>query len=170
MTSPIAKEFLHQSVHYIEMNTPRIIKCLNELPEEELWKRPNESSNSIGNLILHLCGNIRQWIISSLGGQPDVRVRESEFSARGGFTKAQLQEKLSSTVAEAVIVILQMDEEKLVQIRPVQGFSYSGIGIIVHVTEHYSYHTGQIAFRTKQLKDKDLGFYSGRDLNVKNRN
>lgn len=138
------------------------------MSEDEVWKRPNESSNSIGNLILHLCGNIRQYINSSLGGQEDTRERDKEFETQGGSTKTELFEKLSSTVDEAVQVIKSMDEDKLLKVRSVQGFSYSGVGNIIHSVEHYSYHTGQIAFWTKLLKDKDLGFYAEVDLNVKN--
>jgi uncharacterized damage-inducible protein DinB len=162
-------EFIAQSVFRLEENTPRIKKCLDQLTEEEIWLRPNESSNSIGNLILHLCGNIRQYAVSSISGLEDSRVRDLEFSTTGGPTKAELYEKLSQTVGNAVSTIRSMDEAGLLQVRSVQGFSLSGIGIIIHVTEHYSYHTGQIAFWTKLIKNKDLGFYAGMDLNVKNK-
>lgn len=170
MTTPgLTNEFIDQAVFRLEENTPRIKKCLEELTEEEVWKRPNDSSNSVGNLILHLCGNITQYIISSLGEKEDERERDKEFETRGGFTKDELFEKLSSTVDEAVEVIKEMDEKKLLKVRSVQGFEYSGVGNIIHVVEHYSYHTGQIAFWTKLLKDRDLGFYAGVDLNVKNK-
>ena len=166
--SPFAKEFIRESTFRMEESTPRILKCLNELTEEEVWQRPNASLNSIGNLILHLCGNIRQYAISSLRSMPDSRVRDEEFSAQGGYTKAELVEKLTATVNEAIATINAQDDTSLLRTRLVQGFELSGIGIIIHVTEHYSYHTGQIAFWTKFLKDKDLGFYAGLDLNVKN--
>lgn len=165
----ITQEFKSQSIHRIELNTPRIAKCLAELTEEEIWQRPNDVSNSIGNLILHLCGNIRQYAISSLGGKEDTRERDKEFSATGGYTKAELLNKLETTVAEAIQTIKDSTEENLLLVRSVQGFIYSGIGIIVHITEHYSYHTGQIAFWTKLLKNKDMGFYAGLNLNIKNK-
>ncbi len=152
----------------MEENTPRIEKCLAELNEDEIWLRPNDASNSIGNIILHLCGNIRQYAISSLGGMPDVRQRDEEFAARGGCTKQELYDRLSETVSVAIRIIREADEESLLKVRSVQGFDLSGIGIIIHVTEHYSYHTGQIAFWTKLLKAKDLGFYANIDLNIKN--
>ncbi len=164
----VTQEFIQQSTHRIELNTPRIAKCLAELSEDEVWHRPNESSNSIGNLILHLCGNITQYIISSIGGETDNRVRDEEFAATGGFTIAELLNKLETTVLKAVTVIKNCDEESLLKVRNVQGFTYSGIGIIIHVTEHYSYHTGQIALLTKMMKNKDLGFYAGMNLNIKN--
>jgi len=168
MQSLLAKEFMEQSVFRLNENTPRIAKCLNELIESEIWLRPNEASNSIGNLILHLCGNIRQYAISSLGGKPDTRIRDEEFAAKGGYNRLQLLGMLESTVEEAINTILESNEDNLLKTRIVQGFHLSGTGIIIHVTEHFSYHTGQIAFMTKMLKGKDLGFYSGIDLNLEN--
>lgn len=168
MNSPELQELTAQIILRMEENTPRIEKCLAELTEEEVWQRPNPVSNSIGNLILHLCGNITQYAISSLGNRPDARDRDAEFAAESGFSKAELLEKLTWTVREAVETIRRTDREELLRERAVQGFQMSGIGIIVHVCEHYSYHTGQIAFWTKQLKNKDLGFYAGVDLTVKN--
>jgi len=162
-------EFISQSVYRINENTKRILKCLNEIDETETWQRSNENSNSIGNIILHLCGNIRQYAISALGETEDVRMRDKEFSARNGFTKNELFSELRSTVDEAVRIIESLNEERLLKTYSVQGFDLSGIGIIIHVTEHYSYHTGQIAFSIKQLKNKDLGFYAGANLNEKNK-
>lgn len=126
-------------------------------------------SNSIGNLILHLCGNIRQYIISGLGEQEDTRQRDKEFSINKLYGKAELLNKLQETVAEAVAIVATTDAESLLTIRSVQGFSLSGVGIIMHVVEHFSYHTGQIAYWTKILKNTDLGFYAGLNLNAKNR-
>jgi len=163
------QEIKAQIILRMEENTPRIEKCLAELTESEVWQRPNPASNSVGNLILHLCGNITQYAISSLGNRPDVRDRDVEFAATEGFSKSELLEKLTSTVNQAVETIRSASREELLRVRTVQGFDMSGIGIIVHVCEHYSYHTGQIAFWTKILKNKDLGFYAGIDLTVKNR-
>ena len=166
----IAQEFIDQSIFRINENTPKIIKCLDDLSEEQIWVRPSKASNSMGNIILHLCGNIRQYIISALGGQADVRERDKEFAAMDGYTKKELQNKLVTTLEEAINVIQSVDEIQLLKIYSVQGFNESGIGIIIHVTEHYSHHTGQIIFWTKQLKGKDLGFYANIDLNKKNIN
>lgn len=166
--SNVSSELIEQAVFRLRENTPRIKKCLDQLTEEEIWKRPNESSNSVGNLILHLCGNITQYTISSLGGKPDNRERDKEFDTRGGYSKAELFEKLSKTVDQAVETLQNLDEEALLKMRNVQAYHYSGVANIIHVVEHYSYHTGQIAFWTKLLKNNDLGFYDGVDLNAKN--
>jgi len=170
MNTFFKREFIQQSVYRITENTNRVIKCLQEIEETEIWQRPNENSNSIGNVILHLCGNIRQYIISSLSETEDVRVRDIEFSTKEGFRKEELIAKLKNIVDEAINIIEKADDKSLIKIYSVQGFNLSGIGIIIHVTEHYSYHTGQIVFWIKLLKNKDLRFYAGIDLNVKNKN
>ena len=168
MQSPEIQEFAAQIAHHMELNTPRIEKALAELTEAELWHKPNAQSNSVGNLLLHLCGNITQYVLSSLAGMPDHRVRDAEFAAEGGFTKAELLEKLRHTVQQATQIIRSASGEEMLRERTVQGFQMSGIAISVHVCEHYSYHTGQIAFWVKLLKNKDLDFYAGMDLNAKN--
>lgn len=165
----VTKEFLEQSIRRLGENIPRIEKCLNELTEDEVWQRPNSSSNSVGNLILHLCGNITQYVISSLGGQPDNRKRDAEFSASGGYKKMELLEKITKTINHAAEVIKNTNEDELLRVRKVQVYDVSGVNIIIHVTEHLSYHTGQIVFWTKLLKDKDMGFYKGINLNKKNK-
>ncbi|MCS7035220.1 MAG: DinB family protein [Saprospiraceae bacterium] len=167
MNSAFAAEFRVQAIFRMEESTRMCRRALEELPEEHLWRRPNEASNSVGNLLLHLCGNIRQYIYSGLGGQPDVRERDAEFAARSGPSKAELWAKLEHTVREACDIIRQTDDDNLLRVRRVQGFQLSGIGIVLHVVEHYSYHTGQIAFWVKYLRNTDLGFYAGFDLNAK---
>ena len=168
MTEAFKKEFIEQCVHRIDENTKRVTSCLDELLESELWKRPNENSNSVGNLILHLCGNVRQYAISSLGNSEDIRERDKEFAAQEGYSKSELLQKLIQTLDQAKKVMTNTTDVELLKQKKVQGFTYSGIGIIVHVTEHYSYHTGQIVFWTKLLRNKDLGFYAGVNLNIKN--
>jgi uncharacterized damage-inducible protein DinB len=169
MKRSFTAEFIDQSIHRLQENTPKIQKCLHELTEQEVWQRPNSSSNSMGNIVIHLCGNITQYILSSLGHTRDIRERDKEFSAEGGYTKAELFEKLNTTVTDAASVIRNLKDEEMLNVRSVQGHDLSAIGIIVHVVEHYSYHTGQIIFWTKLIKDKDLGFYSNADLNKRNK-
>jgi uncharacterized damage-inducible protein DinB len=170
MNEEFIKEFTSQAIHRIDENTPKLVACLQELEEREIWQRPNPHSNSVGNIILHLCGNIRQYAISSLGNNKDVRERDKEFSADGGYSGSDLLKKLTDTLDEAKNIIQNITEAELLRKRKVQGYTHSGIGIVIHVTEHYSYHTGQVIFWVKLLKDKDLGFYAGVDLNTKNEN
>ena len=140
---------------------PRIIKCIDQLDNDRIWWRPNENSNSVGNLILHLCGNVRQWIYTGLGKNEDVRNRQTEFDERKGIDKEELKEKLVATMALVRPVISNIPTEELLNIRSVQTFEETGLTILVHVTEHFSYHTGQIAYITKMILDKPLGFYDG---------
>jgi len=168
MIGEFIAELIANSFLRIDENTQKLTSCVNELEEADIWKRPNPHSNSVGNIILHLCGNFRQYAIASLGNSNDVRERDKEFSADGGYSKSELLKKLTDTLEEAKRIIQNTSGEELLRKRKVQGYTHSGIGIIIHVTEHYSYHTGQIIFWTKLLKDKDLGFYAGIDLNAKN--
>ncbi|MFK7770775.1 MAG: DinB family protein [Saprospiraceae bacterium] len=164
----ISKEFTQQSIYYFSLNLPRIEKCLQQLSEDQVWKKPNANTNSIGNLILHLCGNITQYAHSSLGNEKDTRNRDVEFSAEGGFSKKELREKITAVTEKAIQVMENISDDELLRKRNVQGFNYSGISIIIHITEHFSYHVGQIAFFTKLMCDKDLGFYEDYDLNILN--
>ncbi len=166
--NPLCDEYIQQILFRFNENTPRIETCLSQLSEAQLWQRPNAASNSVGNLLLHLCGNITQYVIASLGHQTDTRNRNAEFAATEGATKAELWHQLTTTVTTASAIIRSLDETELLRVRMVQGFELSGIGITLHVTEHYSYHTGQIAFWTKLLTSQDLGFYAHMDLNQKN--
>jgi uncharacterized damage-inducible protein DinB len=168
MENLFRKEFIDQTLKTIDENTSKIKACMKQLDEKDIWFRHNEHVNSVGNIILHLCGNIRQWIISSLGGAPDIRERDLEFSATGGFTSTELSVKWQDTIQEAKTIIAQASPENLLRHRVVQGSTHSGLGIIIHVTEHYSYHTGQIIFLTKLFKNIDMGFYTSVDLNKLN--
>lgn len=169
MGQSFTSEFIQQAILRFDENTPKIEKCLSELTEDDLWRRPNPSSNSVGNLLLHLCGNITQYVLSGLGDVEDKRERAKEFTSMGGLQKAELFDKLKTVVGAAVEIMRSLNDNDMLTIRSVQGYELSAVGIIIHVVEHYSYHTGQIIFWTKLLKDKDLRFYAGVDLNKKNK-
>jgi uncharacterized damage-inducible protein DinB len=134
--------------------------CLNKLSEADIWWRPNAKSNSAGNLILHLCGNIRQWVIHGVGGAVDARDRPAEFAARESCSKAELLQKLESTLAEVDAVLANLQLEKLTEPRVIQGFSITVLSAIFHVVEHFSYHTGQIIYITKMRTGEDLKFWN----------
>ena len=164
----LIEELVKNALYRMDESTRMIKKSLSDISEDEVWQKPNPSLNSIANLMLHLCGNISQYVISSLGETEDKRKRDAEFSVTDGLTKAELLKKLEDVVDTAKRVIFDAKPDQLVKVRSVQGFSFSGVGVIMHAVEHYSYHTGQIAFWVKQLKNNDLGFYDGMDLNKKN--
>ena len=138
---------------------PKIEHCLEKLTDEQIWWRANEESNSIGNLILHLCGNARQWIICGVGGQPDNRNRDSEFEQRDVITRSDLLSLLRSTLSEVETTLRALDPSVLLEQRKIQGNDVELLEAIFHVTEHFSMHAGQIFLLTKLLTGTDLHFY-----------
>ena len=160
MNDALQREFLDHSVNKLRQYTGRIGTCLDMLDEEQVWARGCENENALGNLVLHLSGNVRQWIVAGVGGQPDVRQRDREFEARGGMVKAELMERLSGTVEEAANVIGAVTAEQMGERLKIQAYEVSVMEAIYHVVEHFSMHTGQIIFLTKMLTGTDLGFYA----------
>ena len=138
---------------------PKIERCLEQLSEEDVWWRGAEESNSIGNLILHLSGNARQWIVSGVGGAPDTRARQQEFDRRAGIGRDELLATLRDTLAEVDSVLQRVDPARLQERRSIQGHDVTIIQAIFHVVEHFAMHTGQIILLTKLLAKKDLAFY-----------
>jgi len=154
--------------HMLEEYIPRIRKCVGLLSEEQAWRRPSKHGNSVANLLLHLRGNTRQWILSGIGGQPDRRDRDLEFAAGPDAERRTLGEifdRLEATVTEAVGIVAALGAEDLLAERDFQGGGYHGNGLsgVLHVLEHFSGHAGQIYTQTKQLTELDLGFYADLD-------
>jgi hypothetical protein len=137
---------------------PPMIDCLELLSNDEVWWRPNEASNSAGNLVLHLCGNMRQWIISGLGGAKDIRERDKEFSERGPILRDALSEQFRQTVKECCAVLDRLKPEDLTRKYCIQGFDVTGYEAAEQVNEHIAYHLGQMIYLTKSKRAKDLGF------------
>lgn len=146
----------------------RIYKCLSMIEEKDLWKSPSSSIPPIGNIILHLCGNARQWILSGIGNKPDNRDRDQEFVIQDKIKKAELVFLLQSIRVNLKQVLDEMEEPKLSEVLSIQGFQVTGFSAIVHVLEHFSYHTGQITTLTKWLTKKDTSYYGDVDLNQLN--
>lgn len=151
--------FLDHSGKKLRQLAGRVETCLGKLNEEQVWARGTENENAIGNLALHLCGNVRQWICAGVGEHPDVRERDAEFAARGGVSVGALTERLRQTVEEAVSIIDAVAPARLPKRLLVQEYDVSVLEAIYHVVEHFSMHTGQIIFATKMLTGEDLGFY-----------
>lgn len=152
-----AREFL------VEEYLPKIERCLERLSDEQIWWRPNEESNSIGNLVLHLCGNARQWIVSGVGGAADGRDRDAEFARREAVPRDELFALLRTTLADIDNVLKTLTPETLLEQRTIQGSDVDVLEAIFHVTEHFSMHTGQIIMLTKMLTSSDLRFYGFED-------
>ncbi len=151
------EEFLKFSCEKLTQLNGRIETCVAKLTPEQMWTRGAANENAVGNLVLHLAGNVRQWILCGVGGAEDHRDRDSEFDARSGENAL---ERLRSTVDEAVRLLAVLPHSKLRERRTIQKhYEVTVLEAIYHVVEHFSMHTGQIIFATKLLTGEDLGFY-----------
>src|SRR5437879_5364779 len=149
--------FLQYSSDKLGQLCGRIETCLDKLTPEQIWLRHGQNENAVGNLALHLAGNVRQWIVGAVGGEPDVRERDREFAARGGVAPAELKERLRSTVDRALAVIRSLPHSRLADRVTIQGYNVTVLEAIYAVVDHFSGHTGQIIFATKFLTGEDLG-------------
>lgn len=152
-----SRHFLDQSRWYFSSYyLPRIERCLSQLTDEDVWWRANDASNSIGNLILHLSGNVQQWIVGGVGNLPYHRDREHEFGERGGFTRAELLARLKETLAKADQVLAEVDPDSLLERKEIQGNDVTVMQAILRIVQHFGLHTGQIMLLTKQHTGQDL--------------
>jgi uncharacterized damage-inducible protein DinB len=151
---------LNFSADKLAQSCTRIESCVDRLTPEQIWSRNSDHVNAVGNLMLHLSGNVRQWILHGVGGAPDVRTRDAEFDATGNLTSEELKLRLRSTVDEACAVLCALPPERLQERRIIQKSDVTVLEAILHVVEHFSGHTGQIIFITKFLTGEDLGFYA----------
>ena len=142
----------------VDVYPPRIARCLQLLAEEDIWWRPNAASNSVGNMVLHLQGNVRQWIIAGLGRQADLRDRDREFAEPGPIPRRKLIYGMRSTVEEARVVLMKLSRPDLLRSYSIQGFRVTGLEAVCHVAEHFAFHAGQIIYVTKLKRGKDLKF------------
>ena len=169
MTDPMhtSRAFIGESRRYLrDEYLPKIRRALEGLTVDDLWWRPNKESNSVGNLILHLAGNVRQWVVGGIGGAPDVRRRQEEFDREGGMTRPELMELLEATLAEVDDVLADLSADRLGEERVIQGLNVTVLQALYHVVEHFSMHTGQIIYLAKLRSGRDLGFYRVRDGHV----
>jgi len=151
----------------LEQYWPRLRGCVESLTDEQVWWRPNETSNSIGNLILHLNGNVTQWLVAPFDHRDDKRNRPAEFSERHVIPKAQLLETLAGTLQQVATILPRVTQSELLATYQIQGYTVTGLHAIYQVIEHFGLHYGQITYITKMLRGEDLGFY--RELQVTGR-
>lgn len=151
---------------HLDTIAARLVTCLETIDDQKLWTDFAPNLSSPGNLVLHLIGNLNQYIIKGLGGQSFCRNRSKEFSDKPGSSREQLKETFTATIKDCIAVVDSLSDEQLSRVYKVQGFEYSGYGILIHATEHLSHHTGQFTWFCKYLFGSDIDFYKGRDLNV----
>ena len=156
----VAQTFIQRArQHLTDDYLPKIERCLERLTDEQIWWRSSQESNSIGDLILHLSGNARQWIVCGLGGETDKRQRQTEFDERRTIPRDELSSLLRKTVGEVDDTLASFDPHKLLTEYSIQGTTSTALAAIFHVTEHFSMHTGQIVLLTKLLAQVNLNFY-----------
>lgn len=154
-----AQSFTTYAISKLRQNLQQILRCAGLLNPAELWSRENEHCNSVGNLILHLTGNVRQWIVGGVDGRPYERDRPAEFAQRGPLPPAEICAALRAATEDAVAIIAGLDAGRLAARHAIQSYSVTALEAVFHVVEHYSFHTGQIVHRTKVLRDVDLSLY-----------
>jgi hypothetical protein len=144
----------------LDEHWPRMRSTVEALTDEQVWWRPNPASNSIGNLLLHLNGNVGQWLVASFNHLEDQRNRPAEFKERRRLPKASVIDQLDRTMQEATKVLARLTTTELAAIYEIQGYTVSGLAAVYQVVEHFGLHYGQIVYITKALRAEDLGFYS----------
>ncbi|MGA2183988.1 MAG: DinB family protein [Bryobacteraceae bacterium] len=152
-------EFIRFSAEKLEQLCGRIEDCLGRLSYDQVWMRNSGNENAVGNLVLHLCGNVTQWIGTGAAGRPDQRQRDKEFAARGDVQPAELAARIHAVVDDAASVIRSLTPQRLTERTEVQKYNVTVLEAVYHVVEHFSMHTGQILFATKLLTGQDLGYY-----------
>jgi hypothetical protein len=139
------------AAHELDSALDRIRHCRGQLTDEQVWRRSAPGLNGIGNLILHLCGNVRQWVVAGVGGAPDLRNRPAEFAERGPIPNRELLRRLETVVEEAKRVLAGADARRLVEVRRVQGFDVTGLAAIFDSVPHFRGHTQEIVHMTRLL-------------------
>lgn len=140
---------LVEQIDLLDAALSKIVHCLQQLSDEQLWWRPGPDQNSVGNLILHICGNLDQWVVCGVGGADDQRDREAEFAAVDGPLHDELSSILSATRGAVRSAIREVSLSQLVSVRQIQGFDVTGLGAIVHSVTHFVGHTHQIIQLTR---------------------
>lgn len=142
------------SRHRLAEGVKKIKHCLGQLTDEQVWWRPHDSMNSVANIVLHLCGNTRQWILSGIGGEPDMRDRPREFSDRSSIPKAELVRRLDEIAGQADAVLAGATDQELLRHRRIQGFDETALSAAFDCISHFRGHQQEIVYITRlQLGD-----------------
>jgi uncharacterized damage-inducible protein DinB len=159
-SSPIADNFLACAAARLQLSRETIARCLDKLADDRIWQRSGDYENSIANLLLHLDGNLRQWILHGIDDQPDVRQRDEEFTLTPSTNPADLRARFNGTLDEACRIIAAVDPARLLEVidpQPTSAWRHCTIlEAIFKVVGHVDMHTGQIILLTKQLTASDL--------------
>ena len=154
MTQDITSAYVAVSRDRLTRSLDRLRHCVGQLNDEQMWWRPHPGMNSVANILLHLAGNLRQWIVSGVGGAPDTRDRPAEFADRSQCSKAELLRRLEATIAEADAALARLDPSHLLEPRRVQGFEETVLSAMYDSLTHLCGHVQEIVYITRlQLGD-----------------
>ena len=154
----IARAVANAARQRLAASLAKIRHCLDQLSDEQVWWRPHPAMNSIANLVLHLCGNVQQWLVAGLTDAPDQRDRPREFAERGGMPKAELVRRLEETIARADAALASLDAARLLEKRRIQGFDVTALEAIFDAVPHFQGHTQEIVHVTRSLRGETYRF------------
>ena len=155
----VGSEVIRIARKELKQGCARVASCLEQLGTDQIWHRDHAIENSIGNLVLHLQGNVKQWILSGVGGAEDRRERDSEFASRDPLPAKELARRLAEAIDEADAVLAELPLERLLDKRRIQVYEVTVLHAVLHVVTHFAGHVGQIIWATKHQTGRDLGFY-----------
>jgi len=159
-TNPVADNFLAYASTRLHQSQKTITACLDKLTDDQQHHRNGDHENSILNLLLHLEGNMRQWILHGIANQPDIRQRDEEFTLTPSITPTAARASFNRTLDESAAVIAALSPDRLLEVIDPQPTSvWRNLTIlesIFKVIGHVEMHTGQIILLTKQLAATDL--------------
>lgn len=154
VTNRPAREMVEELAERLLRIYPDEIRaCLHELTEEKIWWRPNPSTNAVGNLVLHLCGNLRHYLGRGVAGSSYRRDRPAEFGERTPVTRDELLHKLDEAVADARSAFASLTDERLVANADLGAESRPIGRLLVGIVAHFDSHVGQIVYATKMMKE-----------------
>lgn len=157
--SSVERTFLDSAIQQLDASTAKVNHCAAQLNAAQLWWQPNPTQNSVGNLMLHLCGNVRQWIVSGVGGAPDVRDRPREFEPHPDISKDRLLETFRRAVEDAKQTLAQLDVARLLDRRRIQGFDTTVLVAVFDTVSHFQGHTQEVISLTRQQLGAAYEFY-----------
>src|ERR1700734_775741 len=159
-SNPVADNFLDYAAKRLHQSQKSIAGCLDKLTDDQMWHRGGDHENSVANLLLHLEGNMRQWILHGIADQPDIRQRDEEFTLIPSTNSAEARARFNATLDESARVIAALPPDRLLIVidpQPTGTWRHTTtLEAIFKVVGHVEMHTGQIILLTKQLTAADL--------------
>ena len=133
----------------------RLSHSVRQLDNRQIWYRPSSSSNSVGVILQHLSGNLRQWVCSAIGGEVFQRNRPQEFKDSDLISQKDMLERINELDMKIQSILLQLTHESLLSPRRIQGFDETVMSALLAALTHLELHGGQVTFLVKLMLDKE---------------